>query len=153
MSIEKQKLEDIRKQVRASTELKEPHKDTLDDMLRLTAEATNGAEDRVQAIAIGMASIAAAIARDTMYRNEDFRAMIDDALERHRQDCPLAQKWDGETERRGRDGLPGRDGRDSVSVGGKWGRLSVPAFLWVATMGWSLAMAVVAIIFKAKGWA
>lgn len=91
MSIEKQKLEDIRKQVRESRELKDPHKDTLDDMLRLTSDATNGTSDRIQAIAIGMASIGAAMARDAMYRNEDFRSMIDEALERHRKDCPLAQ--------------------------------------------------------------
>ena len=146
MSIEKLKLEDIRKQVRASVELKDPHKDTLDDMLRLTSDATNGTQDRVQAIAVGMASIGAAIARDAMYRNEDFRAMIDDALERHRQDCPLAQKWDGETERRG------KDDKNSVSASGKWGRLSVPAALWIATMGWTLTLVIIATVWKAKGW-
>lgn len=92
MSVEKDKLEDIRHQVRECDELKPAHKDSLDDMLRLTAEATNGAQDRLQAIAVGLAALAGVIARDAMYRNSDIAELMDDALEKHRKDCPLANQ-------------------------------------------------------------
>jgi hypothetical protein len=125
MSVEKQKLEDIRRQVRDSKELTDPHKDSLDDMLRLTADATNGVPEanRIRAIAVGMAAIGAVLARDAMYRNEDIRKMIETAMANHVVECPVAKELGGGA-LQGRDG---RDVRDSLVITGKAGKVSGPA--------------------------
>ena len=142
MSIEKEKLESVRQQVRESN-LKETHKDALDDMLRLTADATNGTTDRLQAIAVGQAAIALCFARDAIYRQTDFADMIAN----HQANCKHVH--DGIDGRDGRDGLRGRD---SIAITGKLGRVTFPqAISWavvilVAYLGtmWCVA--------KAKGW-
>jgi len=136
-SIEKEKLLEVQAKISGS-DLREAHKDAINDMLMTAGKATNGVQDKPQALTEAMAALAICFARDALYRREDFRALMDEALSKHTANCPL-----------GKDGVDGA----RVSVKGQWGRLSIPAALWVATMGWSVIMAIVAIIFKAKGWA
>lgn len=93
MSIEKEKINEVQKKILAS-DLRESHKDAIDDMLRLAGAATNGVENKTQALTEAMASLAVCFARDALYRREDFRTLMKEALEAHTDNCPLKGKTD-----------------------------------------------------------
>jgi hypothetical protein len=130
MSIEKQRIEMVKGEVHDS-DLRPSHKADISDLLLRAGNATNGTPDKTQALTEAVASLAICFARDALYRREDLRELIDAALTRHQNDCPLAQDT---TFTRGRDG---RDGRDSITIAGKWGRATTGkgVVLYVSTLG------------------
>jgi hypothetical protein len=151
MSNEKEKIEEVQNKISIS-DLREAHKDSINDMLLTAGKATNGVSDKQQALTEAMAALAICFARDALYRREDFRLLMDEALSKHTSNCPLASPdgaWNG-INRRGRDG---RDGRDALSVGGKWGKVSVPAALGAAALVTVWMVVIIATVWKAKGWA
>ena len=135
MSIEKDKLVEVQSKIKGS-DLRESHKDAITDMLMSAGKATNGVQDKTQAITEAIATLAICFARDAFYRREDFRALMDEALSKHTSNCPLAT-----------------DSGKGVSVRGTWGRVSVPAALGVVALITVWMVAIVATVWKAKGWA
>ena len=126
MSFEKQRIESVRAEVKTST-LRPSHRADIDDMLVRVGEATNGVQDKIQAVADGMAALGVCFARDAIYRPADIEELLSKALKTHTEECLDLRDgmgpWDGR-ERRGRDG---RDGRDSITATTKAGRFTAPA--------------------------
>lgn len=97
MGIEREKIKRVQDQVQDS-DLGIGHKEALDDMLLATYKATNGAPDKIQALTEAVSSLGVCVARDAIHRRDDFREIIDEALAKHKQDCPLNRKpQDGST--------------------------------------------------------
>ncbi len=136
MSIEKEIILDTQAKITAS-DLRESHKDAINDMLRKAAHATNGVDNKQQALTEWAASISICMARDAIYRREDIRALLDEALTKHRQDCPLAKSSD--------------DG--GIVISGHGGKATIPQALWGVTVGAVVLIAIIATVWKAKGWA
>jgi len=135
MSIEKDKLIEVQAKIQGS-DLRDTHKDAITDMLKSAGKATNGVQDKTQALTEAIATLAICFARDALYRREDFRALMDEALTKHTANCPLAA-----------------DGGKGLSVRGTWGRVSIPVALGGAAIITLWMVAIVATVWKAKGWA
>jgi hypothetical protein len=135
MSIEKDKLIEVQAKIQGS-DLRETHKDAITDMLRSAGKATNGVPDKTQALTEAIATLAICFARDALYRREDFRALMDEAMSKHTANCPLVA-----------------DGSKGVSVRGTWGRVSVPAALGAVALITVWMVVIAATVWKAKGWA
>lgn len=89
MSVLRAKIQAERERIKAHTGLGEGHREALSDMLLTAYEASNGAPDKLQALTEALASQAICIARDAVHRREDFAGLIDAALLKHRELCPL----------------------------------------------------------------
>lgn len=150
MSIEKERLLLVQAQVTAS-DLRPSHKDDINDMLMLTARATNGVQDKTQALTEAVAAMGICFARDSVYRREDLRELIKEALNQHTMNCPLANDEPALAGvRRGRDG---RDGRDSTAtITGKGWKLVTAAGAVTCTSICGTICFVVFVVAKGAKW-
>lgn len=94
MSIEREKIKRVQDQVQGSA-LGTGHKEALDDMLLATYKATNGVSDKIQALSEAVASLGVCLARDAIHRRDDFAAILEAGLEKHKKDCPLSKRDTG----------------------------------------------------------
>lgn len=89
MSIAKQKIKAVSDQINGS-DLRQSHKNDIQDMLIATGDATNGVADKQQALTEAVAALGICFARDAICRRDDFRELLSKALETHTKNCPLA---------------------------------------------------------------
>jgi hypothetical protein len=88
MSIAKQKIKAVADQI-ANSDLRQSHKNDIQDMLIATGDATNGVSDKQQALTEAVAALGICFARDAICRRDDFRELLAKALETHTKNCPL----------------------------------------------------------------
>ncbi len=155
MSKQSKKVDQLKAEIRDSA-LDSQHKSYAADVLGEVEEVTNGCPDKIQGVTEALLSMTGYMIRRDILLQEihasqlgQLTEVIDAALEKHRQDCPLAVKWDGETERRGRDG---RDGRDSITISGKGAKVTGPGAIVrfvsvLAFVGWMAFLGA-----KGAGW-
>lgn len=133
MSFDKQRIEMVKGEVHDS-DLRQSHKADITELLMKAGHATNGCENKAQAMTEAIAALAVCFARDAMYRREDIRELMKSELLAHAKNCPLADEipqividtmkaealkengeWAGDERRRG-------NGQTTVTVNGVKGR-------------------------------
>lgn len=91
MSLLQEKLRAERQRVESS-EIGSGHKEALSDALIAAYHASNGSQDKIQALTEAVAAQAICLSRDAIHRREDLAAVIAAALDAHRGACVLASK-------------------------------------------------------------
>lgn len=91
MSFDKQRIELVKGEVHES-DLRNSHKADITELLTKAGNATNGCENKTQAMTEAIAALAVCFARDAMYRREDIRQLMQSELSNHVSTCPLADE-------------------------------------------------------------
>lgn len=91
MSLLQEKIRAERERIESS-DVGQGHKEALSDMLIAAYHASNGADDKIQALAEAVTAQAICIARDAVHRREDIASIIAAALEEHRGTCVLSAR-------------------------------------------------------------
>lgn len=91
MSFDKQRIELVKGEVHES-DLRNSHKADITELLTKAGNATNGCENKQQAMTEAIAALAVCFARDAMYRREDIRDLMKAELSAHVKECPIADE-------------------------------------------------------------
>lgn len=91
MSFDKQRIELVKGEVHES-DLRQSHKADITELLMKAGNATNGCENKTQAMTEAIAALAVCFARDAVYRRDDIRDLMKAELAAHANNCPLAER-------------------------------------------------------------